>query len=225
MSVTKKYDENLYIISDGDDLFVRAFLITGEDKNLLIDTGISPDGVFDEIRKISGKPVDVYLTHGDIDHAGGLGKFNSCHMHPADMHMINTSLDMQPVKEGDIVEAGGYSFEIISVPGHTNGSIAFFDKSKGILISGDTVQQNNAVFMFGTERNPQLYISSLKKLLEYKDQISVILPSHGDLPLSASAVENCKNDAEMLFEGNPEGEPHPFMPCRIFKGRTVTFFY
>lgn len=39
MSVTKKYDENLYIISDGDDLFVRAFLITGEDKNLLIDTG------------------------------------------------------------------------------------------------------------------------------------------------------------------------------------------
>lgn len=225
MSVAEKFAENLYIISDGEDLFVRAFLITGVDRNLLIDTGVSADGVFDEIKKISNKPIDVYLTHGDIDHIGGLGKFSSCHIHQSDMHMINTDLDMQPVNEGDIVEAGGYSFEIISVPGHTNGSIAFLDKSKGILISGDTIQQNSAVFMFGRERNPRLYIRSLSKLLEYKDQISVILPSHGDLPLSASAVENCKKDAEMLFEGDPEGEPHPFMPCRIFKGRTVTFFY
>ncbi len=37
MSVIEKYDENLYIISDGDNLFVRAFLSYHRRKQEYID--------------------------------------------------------------------------------------------------------------------------------------------------------------------------------------------
>lgn len=227
MSATVKIDDNFYIISDGEELFVRAFLIVGTDKNILIDTGVTQDGVYNEVKKISSNPTEVYLTHGDVDHVGGLARFGECHVHTADMHMLGDGIRAIPVKEGDKLSAGGYCFEVIEIPGHTNGSIAFFDKDKGVLIPGDTVQRNGAVFMFGKEREPKKYMRSLERLLEYVNDISVILPSHGDLPLAASAVEDCRNDAKALFDGNgdAEGQPHPFMPCKIFKGKTVSFLY
>lgn len=225
MSVIEKYDENLYIISDGDNLFVRSFLITGESKNILIDTGITADGVMKEIQKISSAPVEVYLTHGDIDHTGGLVNFRECYINPEDEHMINIDIDKHPVNDGDIVEAGGYCFEVISVPGHTYGSIVFLDKKRRLMLSGDMVQQNSCIYMFGQERNLKLYIESMDKLLGYRDSISTILPSHGDIPVGFEAIENCRKGAEALLDGKIDGEPHPFLPCRVYKGENVGFFY
>lgn len=225
MSVIEKYDDNLYIISDGDNLFVRSFLITGESKNILIDTGITADGVFKEIQKISSAPVEVYLTHGDVDHIGGLGIFRECYVNPKDEHMINIDIDKYPVNDGDIVEAGGFCFEVISVPGHTYGSIVFLDKNRKLMICGDMVQQNSYIYMFGSERNMQLYIESMDKLLGYRDYISTILSSHGELSVGFEAIEDCKKEAEALLAGKIDSEPHPFLPCRIYKGENVGFFY
>ena len=86
------------------------------------------NGVYDEVKKISADPTEVYLTHGDIDHAGGLEQFGECHVHPADIHMIGSGIRTIPVNEGDKVSVGSFCFEVIEIPGHTNGSIAFFDK-------------------------------------------------------------------------------------------------
>ena len=157
MSVIEKYDDNLYIISDGDNLFVRSFLITGDSKNILIDTGITADGVFKEIQKISSAPVEVYLTHGDVDHIGGLDNFRECYVNPKDEHMINIDIDRYPVNDGDIVEAGGYCFEVISVPGHTYGSIVFLDKNRKLMICGDMVQQNSYIYVWTGEEYTALY--------------------------------------------------------------------
>ena len=79
--------------------------------------------------------------------------------------------------------------------------------------------------MFGQERNIQLYIESMDKLLGYRDYISTILPSHGELPVGFEAIEDCKKEAEELLAGKIDGEPHPFLPCRIYKGENVGFFY
>ena len=60
------------------------FLIEGEKRALLIDTGT---GVFDLpalIKTLTDKPYDVALTHGHVDHAGGIGWFDDIYLHPAD---------------------------------------------------------------------------------------------------------------------------------------------
>ena len=49
------------------------FLLVGEEKALLIDTGT---GVFDLpllLKTLTDKPVQVVLTHGHPDHAGAIG--------------------------------------------------------------------------------------------------------------------------------------------------------
>ena len=63
------------------------FLLVGEDKALLIDTGT---GVFDLpllLKTLTDKPVQVVLTHGHPDHAGAIGWFDEVYAHPDDFDM------------------------------------------------------------------------------------------------------------------------------------------
>ena len=126
----------------------------------MIDTGITADGVFKEIQKISSAPVEVYLTHGDIDHIGGLENFRECYINPEDEHMINIDIDKHPVNDGDIVEAGGYCFEVISVPGHTYGSIVFLDKKRKLMLSGDNGFSRTVVYICSDRREILSFILS-----------------------------------------------------------------
>lgn len=66
------------------------FLLVGDEKALLIDTGT---GVFDLpllIKTLTDKPVQVVLTHGHPDHAGAIGWFDEVYAHPDDFEMALT---------------------------------------------------------------------------------------------------------------------------------------
>jgi len=41
--------------------------------------------------------------------------------------------------DGDIIDLGDRAFEIIHTPGHSPGGIALWDKSRGVLLSGDVI--------------------------------------------------------------------------------------
>ena len=43
------------------------------------------------------------------------------------------------VEEGDMVDLGDRSFEVLHLPGHSRGSIGLWEKSTGILFSGDSI--------------------------------------------------------------------------------------
>ncbi len=63
------------------------FLLVGSEKALLIDTGT---GVFDLpalVKGLTDKPLIVALTHGHVDHAGGIGFFDEVYAHPDDFDM------------------------------------------------------------------------------------------------------------------------------------------
>lgn len=60
------------------------FLIVGAERALLIDTGT---GIFELpklIKQLTDRPCDVALTHGHVDHAGGIGWFERIYLHPDD---------------------------------------------------------------------------------------------------------------------------------------------
>lgn len=63
------------------------FLLEGDERALLIDTGL---GLFDLpalIREYTDKPLLVALTHGHVDHAGGIGQLEEVYVHPDDREM------------------------------------------------------------------------------------------------------------------------------------------
>lgn len=58
------------------------YLIIGEDRAALIDTGTGMPNLRETVEEITSLPVSVYNTHAHIDHAAGDCNFDSVYMHP-----------------------------------------------------------------------------------------------------------------------------------------------
>lgn len=215
-----EYAKDFYILDTGR---VRAFLIIGAMRAILIDTCFQEDHIIDEVKKLTNKRIDVVLTHGDFDHLGGLADFQKCYVHVKDSQMIHCDIAISYLKSRDEISVGDYCFEVIEIPGHSYGSIALLDRKKKLLLSGDTVQKG-PIFMFGNHRNLDLYIDSLQKLKRISD-IEVILPSHHVYPIGREYIDYCVEDALALKNNELEGIPHNHMPCSHYKGKHIEFYY
>ena len=67
---------------------VRCFLIVGQARAMLLDTGAEPCDLLKSIRSITQLPLVVLHTHGDGDHTANDDLFPDIHAHPAEFETI-----------------------------------------------------------------------------------------------------------------------------------------
>ena len=79
---------NTYEIGEFD--CASMFLLVGDEKAMLIDTGVGIGDLKGFIRKLTDKPLIVCFTHNHMDHVGGAGAFDNAHIHPKDMANFST---------------------------------------------------------------------------------------------------------------------------------------
>lgn len=205
MAEVIQIDRNTWRIEEG---MVRMFILEGEEKALLVDTGMNTPDAKEIAKTVTSKPLELMNTHADRDHISGNGAFEKIYMNPAeDENYRNAggSGSLIPVKENDIIDLGNRPLEIIDIPGHTPGSIAILDIDKRILIAGDSVQSGN-IFMFGKFRNIDDYILSMKKLLTYQDRFDVVFPSHGEFPVKPDIIGKLIEGAGQIAEHKCQGQ-------------------
>ena len=198
-------DSNTWRIEDG---MVRMFVLEGEEKALLIDSGMNTPDAREIAQTLTSKPIELLNTHADRDHISGNGAFEEFYMSPDEKDnylRAGGSGRFIPVREKDVIDLGNRPLEIIDIPGHTPGSIAILDIGKRVLISGDSVQNGN-IFMFGEYRDIGKYITSMKKLLTYKDRFDTIFPSHGTFPVGPEIIEGLIEGAEQIAGHTCEGK-------------------
>lgn len=75
---------------------VNAFLLEGEEKAVLIDTGTGIGDLFGVVRELTDKPVEILLTHGHFDHDGGVKQFGDApiYLNPEDGKNMHETLKM-----------------------------------------------------------------------------------------------------------------------------------
>lgn len=202
-----KINDNSWRIEDQG---VRFFLLTGTEKALLIDTGMNVRNAREIAIGLTSLPIFLLNTHADRDHIGSDEQFEEFYMHPAEEPLYRSSGKpgkIIPVQEGDILDLGDRTLSIIHLPGHTPGSIAVLDVKNRVLISGDPLQTNGRIFMFGEHRNMNDYIRSLEHLEEYKDRFDEIWPSHADFPISPVVIRRLHDGALDILAGKIAGSP------------------
>ena len=79
--------------------------------------------------------------------------------------------------DGDVLELGSSSWQVLHIPGHSPGSIALYDAARKILIPGDTVYADYAIGRFDLHgaSGSQLR-ESLARLAEL--DVDILLPGH-----------------------------------------------
>ncbi len=202
-----KINENTWRIED--NATVRFFLLTGTKEALLIDSGMQVSNAKEIAQELTDLPIKLLITHADRDHVGSNAEFDTFLMNPAEASNYYNTQKMAgefiPVEDGDVLDLGERPLEIISLPGHTPGSIAVLDVNHRVLISGDPIQ-DGMIFMFGVQREIHAYLKSLKKIEACKERFDEIYPSHGSIPVKPELISQLYNAVLDMLAGKYEYE-------------------
>lgn len=166
---------------------------------------VDPGGDLDEIEaaiKQVGITIEkILLTHGHIDHAGGADELRERLKvkiegpHQADDLLLRNleaqgaaygipgCRNLKPdrwLDDGDTVEVAGHVFEIFHCPGHSPGSVVFFNRAQRFALVGDVIFQGSigrTDFPYGDH---DALITAIKtKLFPLGDDITFIC-GHGN---------------------------------------------
>lgn len=85
------------------------YLVVGSERALLIDTGCGVCDLKELVAGLTDKPYDVVLTHGHLDHCGGVGAFDKIYANERDFEMIRT-VDFDRLRDycDQLGDMGGY---------------------------------------------------------------------------------------------------------------------
>ncbi|HEY6350760.1 MAG TPA: MBL fold metallo-hydrolase [Candidatus Angelobacter sp.] len=79
--------------------------------------------------------------------------------------------------DGDKIELGGRTLQVIATPGHTPDSISLLDEKNGLLFTGDTFYPG-PIYLYRPETDLDAYTASVKKLAALAPKLQLLLPSH-----------------------------------------------
>ena len=198
-------NQNTWRIDEKD---VRFFLLEGEKDALLVDTGKVTDNAKELAETLTSKPVKLLNTHADLDHIRSNFEFEQFYMHPAEAcnyYKRNKGTGtLIPVEDKQIIDLGGRPLEVITLCGHTPGSIGLLDLNSRALFCGDVVAEDYNIFLFGWHREIHAYLESLKKLEGMLDRFDIIYPSHGTPEVKPAFVSRLRSGIEKVIAGEVE---------------------
>lgn len=165
-------------------------------KCLIIDPGLEPEPLVQMLKQNGYTPVDIVLTHGHVDHIGGVESIRKhwpkvrVTVHQDDANMLTSPAENLSLMAGSMVqarpadvlldsdvtnyEAVGLEFQLFHTPGHSAGSICLYSAQEHILFAGDTLfagSVGRTDFPGGSHQN--LIASIQKKLLVLPEQTKV----------------------------------------------------
>ena len=144
-----------------------SYLISDNDTVAIIDpSDFEPCN--EKIYKKYNKLDYILNTHHHIDHVGGNEKLKEKYKSKVLGFEINDNripaIDIA-LKENQKFKIGNTYFEVIFVPGHTNGHIAFYFRDEKIIFTGDTLFSLGCGRVFeGTYEQMLISLNKLKEL-------------------------------------------------------------
>ena len=108
----EKIDGETYALSEyGHWEQTHTYLLLGDTRALLIDTGLGVADIGAQVKALTSLPVTVALTHAHWDHIGGLKFFPDFAMHEAEEKWLREKFPLSPaaVRENLLKEACDFS--------------------------------------------------------------------------------------------------------------------
>jgi hydroxyacylglutathione hydrolase len=189
------YQANCYV--------VRADRGSGE--AAVVDPGADPAQLRLELAHTGAKVAGILVTHSDVDHIGGVADLSqgtgadvwapAGEVEALRSGVTRGGMRVPPhdpahlVGGGDTVEVAGMTFEVVDVPGHSSGHIAFH--VDGCLFSGDLLFAGSVGRVDLPGGDWDTLVASVRALLDRYPPDTVVFPGHG--PRTTLGAELARN--------------------------------
>ena len=161
--------KNIWQIAEDNGVYCT--LVMGSTMAVLIDTGFGNRNLREFVENHITTPYMVINSHGHPDHIGGNHWFDTVWAAKEEWDVIwhfekkQQSYELKEIKVGDRISLGDTHIEIVSLAGHTKGSIGFLVQEEGLLIAGDAFNEGLWLFNYGSLSMQNLY-ESLQKAMQ-----------------------------------------------------------
>ncbi len=173
-----------------------GYLIVGEKRALLFDTGMGISDIKKITAELTKLPIIVLNSHTHDDHVGGNWEFDTVYGMDTDFTRKNAQGSREDAQaeitpdqicgtlpkgfdakayatrpwkitaymhDGDRIDLGGRTIEVIATPGHTPDAISLIDRANGLLFTGDTYYPA-PIWLFRPETDLNAYAASIRRL-------------------------------------------------------------
>ena len=173
-------------------LQTNCYIVTDEDSKAcaIIDPGDESNLILQYIEDLGLKPQAIFITHGHYDHTMATDDIvRECNI-PVYISMRDVAMDDQPTpyrymsgddtrfyEDGDNIQVGGLTFQIIATPGHSPGSVCI--RCEDSLFTGDTLFRDDCGRCDLPGGNLDTMFQSLAKI-DRLQGIDEVYPGHMD---------------------------------------------
>lgn len=164
-----KIRENIWQIAEDNGVYCT--LVKGSKMAVLIDTGYGVRNLRAFVEENITTPYIVINSHGHPDHIGGNHWFDTVYSLKKEWDVIKHFEENEPkgyelkeIKIGQHISLGNLNIVVVSLVGHTKGSIGFIVQ-EDILIAGDALNEGLWLFNYGSLSMINLY-KTIKATME-----------------------------------------------------------
>ncbi len=150
-------------------------------QGLVIDPGDEVPRIVKEITR-SGLIINyIAITHGHIDHVGGVSELKRITKAPVLIHRLDAgALEAGPdgfLEEGQVLQVGTYTISIVHTPGHSAGGVCLY--APGAVFTGDTLLAGSVGRTDFAGGSHELLVEGVRrKIFPLGDHLR-IYPGHG----------------------------------------------
>jgi hydroxyacylglutathione hydrolase len=187
--------------------------VEGTDKAVLIDAGTRIADLDKIVASLTKRPVMLVVTHAHPDHTGSaISYFPELYIGAGDAASSFLSAykgKIRDLKDGDMIELGGRTLDVVATPGHTAGSTTFIDKAAGYGFSGDSFGSGN--LLLGGTFSTLLATCQKTSALMAKYGIKQLYPGHffGKNAETKQRLDDMATISRDVLAGKVKGEPNP----------------
>ena len=113
--------------------------------------------------------------------------------------------------DGDWIDIGGRSLQVLATPGHAPDSICFYEPLNGLLFTGDTYYPG-PIYVFGRGSDPAAYQRSVDALARLAPKVRLVLGGHNEPVAPPSALIELAREFDAIragkLPGKDEGNGH-----------------
>jgi len=121
------------------------------------------------------------------------------------------------LEEGDTIELGGRTLEVIHTPGHSPGSMCLLDKKNRILFTGDTFFPG-PLYAYPEDVEIKDYVASIDKLKDRLAEYDYLCSGHNDPWVKSEVIPRVAEAFQEIMAGRGEYKEEEGIRRYYFEG-------